>query len=61
MERMYKEAEKKIKSFSMFLPYEVVSIDKIIEYIAENKAISWRIEMQDVQIALPVFGGDDAI
>ena len=33
----------------------------ISEVIAELKAISWRIKMQDLQVALPVSGGDDAI
>ena len=61
MERMYKEAEKIIKSISMYLPYRVIFIDNLIKNIAELKAISWRIKMQDLQVALPVSGGDDAI
>ena len=61
MERMNKETEKIIKSISMYLPFREIFIERLIENIAEIKEIAWRIQMQDVQVALPVLGGDDAI
>ena len=61
MESMYTETEKIIKSISMYLPCRATFIAMLIDNIAKLKAISWRIKMQDVQVALPVLGGDDAI